>query len=270
MKLLKVVFIVVASTALISCGSNNNNGSATDGSSSSGSSSSGSSSSSSSGGPANTPPALTAADLESIAPCPNQSILTNATELDALKQALLTGAVSFRDVPFNGADADNFKKKCGLDGFWDPANNTNDVAPASVGITKIGISQLLTNGNAGICSAGAMPTNNLTGFPVAGTYRTEIKAADGPSTWHLRLRSVVSGSSAGNEFGAESIAVPADIENTVEYKVDGVVTVHDDVFGAIVNAATTSGDAILLEVSKSAGGPVVFSILIELICVTKS
>jgi hypothetical protein len=274
MKLLKVVFLVLASIFLVSCGSSNNNNNSSAGTSDGGGSSSSGSSSggsgSSSGGPVDTPPVLTAADQDSVAPCPSQSILTDAPELDALKQALLTGAVAFLDVPFDSTDADNFKKKCGLEGFWDPANNVNEVTPANVGITKIGISQLLTNGNAGICSTGALPTNNITGFPAAGTYRTEIKAADGPSMWHLRFRTVVSGSSAGNEFAAESIAVPADIENTLEYKVSGTVTAHDDVFTAIVNALSTSGSAIPLEVSKSAGGPSVFSSSLELICATKN
>ena len=214
-------------------------------------------------------PTLTAADRPDVLPCPNQDILTDDAELADLKDALSTGALSFLDVPFNMADADNFKKKCGLEGFWDPAANVNEVTPASVGMTEITLSQLLTNGNAGICTATSSPMNFITGFPVAGTYRAEIKTAKGGSTWQLRFRAAASGTSAGNDFAAEGIAVPGDIENVLEYKVNGVVTAHADLLAAIVDAASTSGDAIEVDVSKTAGGPVVFSASIELICVTR-
>ncbi|MCR9105472.1 MAG: hypothetical protein NXI15_09290 [Gammaproteobacteria bacterium] len=218
--------------------------------------------------PGSAPP-LTAADRNSVSPCPEQAILTDAAELAALKEALLNGALTFRDVPFDSSDPDNFKKKCGFETFWDPANNINDVTPANVGITAITLGQLFSNGNAGICANGAMPNSNIQGLPAAGTYRTEVKVASGPSSWHLRLRSTVSGSSAGNEFVAESISVPADIENTLEYKVNGTVTAHDDVFAAIVNAVATNGEAVTLDVSKTAGGPSVLSVAIELICASK-
>lgn len=205
-----------------------------------------------------------------MAPCPNQAILTDAAELSALKDALINGALSFRDVPFSGSDPDNFKKKCGFEGFWDPANNVNDITPASVGINAISLSQLLTNGNAGICAAGAMPTNNIVGFPAAGTYRWEVRTASGASSWNIRLRAVVSGQAAGNEFSAESVSIPSDIENTLEYKVNGTVTAHDDVFAAVVNAAANDGSAVMLDVAKTAGGASIFNAAVEIICATKS
>ncbi len=215
-------------------------------------------------------PTLAAADRPDVPPCPDQDILTDAAELADLKDALSTGALSFLDVPFDINDADNFKKKCGLEGFWDPAANVDEVTPAGVGMTEITLSQLLTNGNAGICTATSSPMNFITGFPVAGTYRAEIKAAKGGSTWHLRFRALASGTSAGNTFTAEGVTVPGDIETVLEYKVNGVVTAHADLRTAIADAASTSGDAILFEASKTAGGPVVFSASIELICVRRS
>ena len=220
-------------------------------------------------GGTNTPPTITAADKDNVAPCPEQSILTDADELADLKDALINGALAFRDVPFD-TEADNFKKKCGFEAFWDPANNIDDVSPADVGIDEVNIAQLLTNGNAGICATDALPTNNVTGFPAAGTYRTEIKVASGPSNWLLRLRSEASGSAAGNEFADESVSVPGDIENNFEYRVNGVITPHDDVFAAVVNALSVDGSAVTLDASKTAGGPVVFSLSIEAICVSKS
>ena len=215
-------------------------------------------------------PTLTAADKNTVAPCPNQDLLTSATERAALKDALLNGALAFLDVPFDGADADNFKKKCGLEGFWDPANNVNEVTPVAKGITAITLAQLLFNGNAGICTAGSMPTMFTTGFPVAGTYRTEIKAAKDGSAWHMRMRTLVSGTSAGELFSVEPINVPFDIENTLEYKVNGTVTAHANLLTAIGDAMALSNDAIVFDVSKSVGGPSVFNASLELICVTKS
>lgn len=211
-------------------------------------------------------PTLTAADKNTVAPCPNQDLLTSATERAALKDALLNGALAFLDVPFDGADADNFKKKCGLEGFWDPTKNVDEITPAAKFMTAVTLSQLLTNGNAGICAADALPGNTLEGFPVAGTYRTEIKAAKDGSTWHLRLRTVVSGTAAGKLF----VIVPFDIENTLEYKVNGTVTAHANLLTAIGDAMALSNDAIVFEASKSVGGPSVFNASLELICVTKS
>ena len=216
-------------------------------------------------------PALTAADRTDVAPCPSQDILTDDTELAALKDALLTGTLSFLDVPFDLADADNFKKKCGLEGFWDPTNNINEVSEAILG-GPVTLARLLTPGfgNAGICAAGSTPAARIDGFPAAGTYRGEVKAVKGGTTWHLRYRAVASGTSAGNDFASEGVTVPGDVETAAEYKVNGVVTAHADLRTAIVNAASTSGDAIVVDVSKGPGLPVVFSASIELICVTKS
>jgi hypothetical protein len=173
-------------------------------------------------------------------------------------------------VPFSSSDPDNFKKKCGFETFWDPAEHDREISPSTVGMTAVTLSQLITNGNAGICADGAMPNNTIVGFPAAGTYRWEIKTAQGGSTWHVRLRAMVSGSAAGNEFSAESVTIPGDIENTLEYKVNGTVTPHADVAAAMMNAVMTTGEAVTLDVAKSTGGASVFSAQVEIICVTKS
>lgn len=217
-----------------------------------------------------TAPTLTAADKESVTPCPNQAILTDASGLAELKDALKTGALSFLDVTYDPTDPDNFKKKCGLEGFWDPANNTDEVTPADVTITDVTLESLLTKGNAGICTTGSSPINFIEGWPTAGTYRGEIKAAKGGSTWHLRYRGVASGSAAGNTFTAEDIDVLTDITDTLEYKVDGVVTAHADLLASLVDAVAVSGESIVLEASKTAGGAAVFSMATELICVAKT
>ena len=216
-------------------------------------------------------PTLTAADKNTVAPCPNQDLLTSATERAALKDALLNGALAFLDVPFGAGPPDIYKKKCGLEGFWDPTKNVDEITPAVRGMTAVTLSQLLDNGRADICAAGALPTNTLSGFPVAGTYRTEIKAAKDASTWHLRLRTLVSGTAAGELFTVPPmINVPIDIENTLEYKVNGTVTAHANLLTAIGDAMALSNDAIVFDVSKVAGDPSVFNASLELICVTKS
>jgi hypothetical protein len=248
MKHLRIVLLVAISFFLLSCGGSSN------------------SSTPSVTVDLGAAPTLTAADKNTVAPCPNQDLLTSATERAAIKDALLTGALAFLDVPFDATDADNFKKKCGLEGFWDPTKNLDEITPAVKGMTEVTLSQLLQNGNAGICTTGSAPLNFVTGFPVAGTYRTEIKAAKGGSTWHLRLRTVASGISAGEVY----VIDPMEIENDFEYKVNGTVTTHAGLLPAIVNAVALSNDAVVFDVSKIAGDPSVFNGSLELICVTKS
>ncbi|MEM6606070.1 MAG: hypothetical protein AAF671_09935 [Pseudomonadota bacterium] len=212
---------------------------------------------------------LTSSDRPSTAPCPDRSVLSNPAALATLKDAILTGALAFRDVPFSSADPDNFKRKCGFNEFWDPAANVDDITPMSLGITSITISQLFSNGNAGICTAGSSPANFLSGFPQAGVYRTEFRAAKGANNYLVRLRSTVSGSAAGNEFLTESV-MTADIENNLEYRVNGSVASHANVLNAVVNAVSVDGDAVQLDVLRSRGGEVILSVSIEMICVSRS
>jgi len=80
----------------------------------------------------------------------------------------------------------------------------------------------------------------------------------------------VSGTSAGHTFVSEAISVPADIENTLVYEVNGVVTPHTGVLGAgiaVLAASATDAPSFTLDVRLSSGGPVVFTAVVELICV---
>jgi len=192
-------------------------------------------------------------------------------ELDALKVALGSGTIVHLDVPYNAADPNIFKKKCGLDGFWDPAAAVNEVAPV---VTPVTIASLFQVENAGICAAGfnAGSFGTGEGFPVAGTYRKEFKVAHMGTTWHVRLRVKVSGSVAGKTFAAEGITVPDDLQNTLVYEVNGVVTPHDDVAAAGIAAlvaSTTDAPGFTLDVREAAAGPIVFTAVVELICVQK-
>ncbi|MHC4550468.1 MAG: hypothetical protein ACYTEZ_17010 [Planctomycetota bacterium] len=215
--------------------------------------------------------ALTAADAPAVTPCPAQTILTDAAELTALKDALQSGTFVHLDVPFSVADPDIFKKKCGLEPLWDPAAAIDEVPPLTTPVT---ISSLLQFGNAGICAAGFDSGSFGTGegFPVAGTYRKEFKVAHLGMTWHVRARIKVSGTSAGNTFASEGISVPGDIENTLVYEVDGAVTAHADVLTAAIAAlAVSANDAptFTLDIRQSGAGPIIFTAVVELICVAK-
>ena len=75
---------------------------------------------------------LASADRPGVSPCSAQAILQDDTDLTALTDALLAGTFIHLDVPFNAADLDIFKKKCGLQGFWDPAEAVNEVAPFTI------------------------------------------------------------------------------------------------------------------------------------------
>ncbi|MEW8508526.1 MAG: hypothetical protein AB2598_17665 [Candidatus Thiodiazotropha sp.] len=220
---------------------------------------------------------LQTADSPGVTPCPTQDILTDASAISALRTALESGTLVYLDLPFNGSDSDIYRKKCGLEGFWNPADNVNEISLSNIGLdpaTAPNITNLVLFGNAGICADGF---NNSSfgvgeGFPVAGTYRKEIKAAHQGTTYHLRFRALVSGSSAGNTFTAEGITPATDL-STLVYSVDGVVTSHDEVFSAIVSAlsaSTSSAPGARVEVRMNAGGAVIFTAVIEVICVSTS
>jgi hypothetical protein len=207
--------------------------------------------------------------MPGVAPCSSQAILQDQAELDMLKTALLAGTVVHLDVPYDAGDADIFRKKCGLQGYWDPAAAVNEVAPL---VTPVTIGTLFTLENTGICASGFTSTSFGTGegFPVAGTYRKEFKVAHLGMTWHVRVRILVSGSSAGNTFASEGITVPDDLRNTLVYEVDGVVTAHDAVGPAgiaALTASTTDAPGFTLDVRDGAAGPVVLTVVVELICV---
>ena len=215
---------------------------------------------------------LTSADLAAVSPCPSQAILMDTPEMDMLKAALLSGTIVHMDVPYDAGDANIFRKKCGLQGYWDPAAAVNEVAPLTTPVT---IASLFDLENTGICATGFTSTSFGTGegFPAAGTYRKEFKVSHLASTWHVRVRIAVSGTNAGHTFASEGITVPDDLESTLVYEVDGVVTAHADVGSAAIAAllaSTTEAPGFTLGVRESALGPVVFTAIVELICVEKS
>lgn len=215
--------------------------------------------------------ALTAQDQAGVAPCPAQSVLTDAAQLTALKDALQNGTYTYLDVPYDGGDPNIFVKKCGLEGFWNPTDNTQEVP----GPAPINLMDIYASGNSGICATGFTSSSFGVGegFPAAGTYRKEFKVAHMGSTYHVRLRVTVTGTSAGNTFTAEGLSNPPDFVNDLFYEVDGTATPHNDVANAIFAALTVVADTApnaTLGVKKSAGGAVVWQAKIEFICVSVS
>ncbi|HEX6885434.1 MAG TPA: hypothetical protein VF530_18810 [Planctomycetota bacterium] len=209
-------------------------------------------------------PALTPADQPGVSPCPNQTILTDAAEFATFQAALLSGTFLYRDVPFNGADPDIFVKKCGLGAFWDPADNTDEIAPAMVPVT---LSDLFVTGNAGICSTGFANFGADEGLPQAGIYRKEFKVTNGGVTYLVRVRVTVAGAFAGDTWTSLGIAVPADLENTLGYEVDGTAVLHDDVLTEISSAIASPDVTTTLEVFDTPGGTSLLTALIEVLCV---
>jgi len=211
-------------------------------------------------------PSLTSADFPAVSPCPNQDILTDAAQFAAFRTALLNGTFLYLDVPFDAGDADIFRKKCGLNTFWNPVDNVDEIAPAATPVT---ISDLFVTGNAGICAAGFNNSSFGTGegFPVAGTYRKEFKVTDMGVTYLVRTRVSVTGSAAGDTFMSRGITVPGDLEMTLSYRVDGVPALHDDVLVAITNALQSPDAMTILDVLDMAGGTTILTALIEVICV---
>ena len=225
---------------------------------------------SSGGGPGGL--ALSSSDRPAVAPCPSQAILGDPVEFEQFRAALLGGTIVHLDVPYNASDSNIFRKKCGLQGYWNPAAAVNEVAPFTTPVT---IATLFQLENTGICAAGFTSSSFGTGegFPVAGTYRKEFKVSHLASTWHVRVRISVSGTNAGHTFASEGITVPTDLQNTLVYEVDGVVTPHDNVASAGIAAllaSTTEAPGFTLDVRESGAGPIVFTAIVELICIQKS
>jgi hypothetical protein len=206
---------------------------------------------------------LSAADFESVAPCPNQELLRDPALLAAVQAAMLAN-VTYDDIPFDAMDPDIFAKKCGLEGAWDPALATDLIAENGPPRT---LANMFITGNAGICSDNFANFGTDEGFPKAGTYRKQFRVNNaGVSTW-VRARAKVSGSAAGARFADEGVVI-GDLSTTFEYAVNGTVVAHDALWAGIVNALTTAGDlpVVTLEVRRMAGGDVILTVEVTLIC----
>ena len=202
-------------------------------------------------------------DLPDVAPCPEQALLTDSAMLDTLKTALTDGAITYLDVPFDMNDTDIFLKKCGFNEFWDPADNTDEIA----WMMAIDPTVLTVGGNSGICGTSTDPFNDPA-FPAAGTYRKEMRVSHMAATYHLRWRVDVSGPAAGMTYSSQSINVAANgLVDSVDYTVAGTASTHDDLFGDIVDALSTTGELPTVTVNVDAsGGGALFSADVTVLC----
>lgn len=259
-----------AAAVAVACDNETNNNASSSGASSGTSGTTTSSGGTTSGSPTNDsgPSALTIttteADKPAITPCPSKDLLTDAAKIGALKTAMSTGAISYLDLPYNASDPDILKKKCGLEGFWNPTDNVDPI-PVT-GAPKL--STVLTTGNGGICATGFTSFGTDDGFPAAGVYRKEFKAVANAATYHVRARITTSGTAAGQKFSALSITVPGDIQTKLVYEVNGVAAPHDNVWTAIVDAMTAPAPSVTMTTKN--GGTAIFTSKIELICAAQN
>jgi hypothetical protein len=261
-------------------------GSSTTSSSSSGSTTSSSSSgsttsSSSSGGPDGGPDSgvdagptcnatatgygLTCNEFPAVAPCPHQDILKDATMMTALKAALKLGVVQHYDTPFDAANGEIYKEKCGLEGFWNPANDTDRIPPATPIPELASLFTPTANGHAGICTTYSAADPSTDGFPHAGVYHMQIGAAYQGQTYLLQVRSTVTGTKAGTSFSSNSLSGPT----ALFYSVNGTTAPEATLWNSIVDAfasSTTSFPNASLDMALTSGGASVWNSKVELVC----
>lgn len=215
------------------------------------------------------PAPLTAADKPDVTPCPSQDIVKDAAQFAPFHEALKNGAITYLDVPFDGADPDIYKKKCGADGFWNPADNTNELP---LGAPPPTFADIVIDGNSGICADGFAQLGQDEGFPAAGTYRKELKVAHQGATYHARIRLSSSGPASGKKFADEGVSGKSDIETALKYEINGQAVVHDDVWKTGIDALKADGTAypgFEFKANKPDGSPLITS-TVEFICVSKS
>lgn len=210
---------------------------------------------------------LVADDKPGVTPCPSQAILLEQSQFADLKTAMRDGVVTYLDVPFNGADPNIYKKKCGFETFFDPATNT-DMIPVA-GSPKL--ATILMTGHGGICADGFSGNFGADdGFPGQGVYRKEFKVAHMGRTYHVRARVTARGPAAGQKFSAHGIAVPADIQNTLVYRLAMMPTTHDNLWPTIANLLSSDGTVFPgVDLAVDKGGTALFQAKLELICAAR-
>lgn len=219
------------------------------------------------GGAPSGPPPLEEDDFPDVSPCPNQDLLTDAAAFSDLQEALTDGMIVYLDVPYDAQDPEIFDKKCGRPGAFDPAIYVDEISPFMAGDPDL--SDIVMFQNGGICADGFDNTSFGTGdgFPTAGEYRKEFRAAYMDSSYELRARIEASGSAAGDTFADQGIG-PNGTEDLV-YEVDGVEVNESELWDELINAMSASGDSlptVELGVRLDADSDVVFTSVIELIC----
>ena len=216
-------------------------------------------------------PALAEADKPAVTPCPNQAILSDGTMLEALKTAMLSGAVAHRDIAYDGTDPDNLHRKCGFEGNFDPEDGTISLVPAGGDGVHPDVAALIMSGNSGICADGFGHSSfgSGEGFPAAGVYRKEFVASYMATMTTVRTRITVSGTAAGLPFNDASLMIDistADDLEALTYVLDGTVVAHGDLWQAITDSLAPDTQSMRLEVKKEAAGAVILTADIEFIC----
>jgi hypothetical protein len=142
------------------------------------------------------------------------------------------------------------------------------VNPIPAGLPDL--STIVDTGNGGICATGFTAASFGTGegFAAAGSYRKEFRVAYMATTYRIRARMVVSGSSAGHTFSQDAVAFPGGTASLV-YQVNGATVPENALWGGLVTAMTAAAGSLptaTLTVRKTAADPEIFRADISLIC----
>ena len=71
----------------------------------------------------------------------------------------------------------------------------------------------------------------------------------------------------GATFLGLGLTVPADLENTLGYEVNGTNTTHDDLLAAIAAVIAVPYPAVTLDILDTPGGNVLLTALVEYLCI---
>lgn len=195
---------------------------------------------------ASTLPALTAADLNTEAPCPNQDLLTS-TQFVADIQA----ATAFSFFYVNGTNA----TFCGFD------DNFSVTGETEVQVTQFSgydLNALLTGG-VGLCGT----DGGQNSLPLAGVYRKDGKFTANGRTYRVRVRVTIAAGDPdilGATLASEGIT---NLETNLKYEINGTEVTEDETFFTNVTAAMPSAT---ITVKKASDDSTVLTATVEVIC----
>ncbi len=193
-------------------------------------------------------PALTSADLDTTAPCPNQDLLTDQTFIDAAK-----AATTFT-LLWNSSDT------CNRDTY--SLGTPTDVAlDVTLGINKIQNTQI------GVCGTTTPPVFGTTEFPLAGIYRRDFKFVSGATTYQVRVRLTVTPGSP-DILGSDWTGLTGYINNLTD-----VIELYDENGTKITADGNTLKDLLIdtghtgnYTVKNKSTGDVILNVKAEAIC----
>jgi hypothetical protein len=224
------------------------------------------------------PLGLTCDDFPGVAPCPDQSMLTDATKLATLQKALASGALELENDPFDSSNPNIYKVVCGLTGYWDPSKATTFIPPATNEPDIASLFAPSPDGFAGVCANYMAWSVSNDGFPAAGVYRKQLRATYQGQTYTVRLRYTASGSLAGTTWEGDHLSdggyyASSQIAQTMTFQVNGNTVAEPSLWSSMIQAfaaSTTSFPSVTLGVKETPTGPTGWTGKFELLCASAS